>query len=581
MGNQGGPRYLRSQLHKTVRLLWHGAIVGSLAAGVWVGVSVTQSSATPGSGLDAGSQLTAGQSITSGNGLYNLIMQGDGNLVEYYGPTPAWASGTSASGSFVVMQGDGNLVVYDGSTPKWASNTSGNPGAYLSLGDDGDLVVDSPTGDPLWGAVGVPVQGSQLTAGQSITSPNGTYSLTMQGDGNLVEYSGSTPAWASGTSASGSFVVMQGDGNLVVYDGSTPKWASNTSGNPGAYLSLGDDGDLVVDSPTGDPLWGAVGVLAQNAQLASGQSITSPGGTYSLTMQGDGNLVEYSGSTPVWASGTGASGSFVVMQGDGNLVVYDGSTPKWASNTSGNPGAYLSLGDDGDLVVDSPTGDPLWGAVGVLAQNAQLASGQSITSPGGTYSLTMQGDGNLVEYSGSTPVWASGTSASGSFVVMQGDGDLVVYDGSTPKWASNTSGNPGAYLSLGDDGDLVVDSSTGDPLWGTPGLLVQGSQLAAGQSITSPNGTYSLIMQGDGNLVEYSGSTLAWSSGTSASGSFVVMQGDGNLVVYDGSTPEWASNTSGFPGAYLSLGNDGYLSVLSASGVALWLGPAPPPPGLS
>jgi hypothetical protein len=112
-------------------------------------------------------------------------------------------------------------------------------------------------------------------------------------------------------------------------------------------------------------------------------------------------------------------------------------------------------------------------------------------------------------------------------------------------------------------------------------LLVQGSQLAAGQSITSPNGTYSLIMQGDGNLVEYSGSTLAWSSGTSASGSFVVMQGDGNLVVYDGSTPEWASNTSGFPGAYLSLGNDGYLSVLSASGVALWLGPAPPPPGLS
>jgi len=60
-----------------------------------------------------------------------------------------------------------------------------------------------------------------------------------------------------------------------------------------------------------------------------------------------------------------------------------------------------------------------------------------------------------------------------------------------------------------------------------------------------------------------------------------VMQGDGNLVVYDGSTPEWASGTSGFPGAYLSLGNDGYLSVLSASGVALWLGPAPPPPGLS
>ena len=90
------------------------------------------------------------------------------------------------------------------------------------------------------------------------------------------------------------------------------------------------------------------------------------------------------------------------MQGDGNLVLYSSTgSALWASATNGNPGAYLVLTDAGNLVVDSAAGAPLWAPTGLLIPGAELTSGQSITTPGAAYRLTMQGDGNLVEYDAS------------------------------------------------------------------------------------------------------------------------------------------------------------------------------------
>ena len=126
--------------------------------------------------------------------------------------------GRALPGSRAVMQGDGNLVVYNASNiALWASGTNGHPGAYLVVGDAGEFGVRSTGGATLW-APGKLIS-NVLTAEQSFTSPNGRYRLTMQGDGNLVEYDGASVVWASGTSGSGARVVMQDDGNLVVYDG--------------------------------------------------------------------------------------------------------------------------------------------------------------------------------------------------------------------------------------------------------------------------------------------------------------------------------------------------------------------------
>jgi RHS repeat-associated protein len=436
------------------------------------------------------------------------------------------------------------------------------------------LVPASPAAATTPTGPGILGPGAALSNNESITSPNGQFRLVMQGDGNLVEYDGTTVAWASGTSGSGYDVVMQGDGNLVIYSATNvAEWASNTSVSTGAYLDLNNEGVLSVDSSTGTILWGAAGVLIPGASLSANQSITSPNGQFRLVMQGDGNLVESDGTRVEWASGTSGSGLHVIMQGDGNLVIYSATNVvEWASNTSVNSGAYLDLSDQGLLSVDAGGGTILWGAASVLIPGASLSANQSITSPNGQFRLVMQGDGNLVESDGSATAWASGTSGSGYHAVMQGDGNLVIYSATNvAEWASNTSVNTGAYLDLNDQGVLSVDSAGGTILWGAASVLIPGATLSANQSITSPNGQFRLVMQGDGNLVESQGSTVEWASGTSGSGCRVIAQGDGNLVIYNSSNvAEWASNTSGNAGAYLDLNDEGVLSVDSAGGGVLW-----------
>ena len=107
---------------------------------------------------------------------------------------------------------------------------------------------------------------------------------------------------------------------------------------------------------------------------------------------------------------------------------------------------------------------------------------------------------------------------------------------------------------------------------GSCGELTANQQLTANQSLASCNGGYTLIMQGDGNLVLYQGGTALWASNTAGSAADeAIMQGDGNLVLYTSSgTPVWASNTAGNAGAYLEVQNDGNVVIYSASGSTLW-----------
>lgn len=84
--------------------------------------------------------------IVSSDGNFELVMQGDCNLVEYDRSGRAlWASNTVRDASlqcYAIMQSDGNLVIYDQyNRPQWTSNTSGHPGAYVTLQDDANLVV--------------------------------------------------------------------------------------------------------------------------------------------------------------------------------------------------------------------------------------------------------------------------------------------------------------------------------------------------------------------------------------------------------------------------------------------------------
>jgi hypothetical protein len=104
------------------------------------------------------------------------------------------------------------------------------------------------------------------------------------------------------------------------------------------------------------------GVLRTNQRLVAGQKMLSNDGRFTFTMQTDGNLVMYYGTTPLWASNTYLSpGVVVIMQTDGNLVIYDTNhSPVWATSWEPGfvfvPGAVLAIQNDGNLVIyASPT----------------------------------------------------------------------------------------------------------------------------------------------------------------------------------------------------------------------------------
>ena len=290
--------------------------------------------------------LTAGQAIHSPNGQYELVMQSDGNLVEY-GPNHQviWDSETNGhAGAYAVMQLDGNLVVYSSTNQAlWASGTSGNLGAYLELQNNGNAAIYQSNGTAIWSVNSIALPGRTLTAGQAIYSPNGQYVLVMQSDGNLVDYGpGGQVIWAAGTYGhAGAFAAMQGDGNLVVYSSTGQAlWDAGTYGNPGAYLELQNNGNTAIYQINGTAIWSVSSIVLPGRTLTAGQAIYSPNGQYVLVMQSDGNLVEYGPNhQAIWASGTsGHAGAFAVMQGDGNLVVYSSTGQAlWNAGTYGHP----------------------------------------------------------------------------------------------------------------------------------------------------------------------------------------------------------------------------------------------------
>ncbi|GAA3626734.1 hypothetical protein [Microlunatus ginsengisoli] len=349
---------------------------------------------------------------------------------------------------------------------------------------------------------------------------------------------------------------------------------------------------IVEPTATGD-------TMAPGQILLPGEAVHSADGRYTFVYQGDGNLVLYDGGHALWASNTyGRPAGVCVMQGDGNLVIYppNGGNAIWSSGTYGNPGSHLVVQGDGNVVIYQPNGHPIWStntwlptgptATGDTMQPGQVLNpGNSITSASGRYRFVYQGDGNLVLYDGGQPLWASNTNGRPvGICIMQGDGNLVIYArGGHPIWASGTNGNANSRLVAQDDGNVVIYQPGGHPVWSTNTWLPSGPTatgdtmqpgqvLNPGNSITSADGRFRFVYQGDGNLVLYQGNQAPWASGTNGRGVGVcVMQGDGNLVIYlRGGHPIWASNTDGNPGSHLIVQNDRNVVIYRPNGSPAW-----------
>jgi LysM domain len=99
------------------------------------------------------------------------------------------------------------------------------------------------------------MNGEKLERGQSLTSRNGAYTLTLQDDGNLVLYGGGQAVWATGTNGQNAErLEVQKDGNCVLYTPDKPIWHTDTKGAKDVRLLLQDDRNLVLYGFDG-PAW--------------------------------------------------------------------------------------------------------------------------------------------------------------------------------------------------------------------------------------------------------------------------------------------------------------------------------------
>lgn len=208
-------------------------------------------------------------------------------------------------------------------------------------------------------------EGSTLSPGTRLSSPNGQYSLAMQADGNLVQYGNGRPLWWVKSQAPGSWLAVQTDGNVVLYTPSgSPVWATNTAGLA-PVLSMQDNGNLVLRE-NGNAVWAnrapGCDILSAGNVLRQGWSLVSRNERYRAVMQNDGNFVIYQDGKGVWSTHTAGRGSYVAFQSNGDLVVYGAGGAIWATYTS--PAAAwgsFAMQSDGNLVVYGRTA-AAWGS---------------------------------------------------------------------------------------------------------------------------------------------------------------------------------------------------------------------------
>jgi hypothetical protein len=205
-----------------------------------------------------------------------------------------------------------------------------------------------------------------LSAGQSLT--NGSYALTMQTDGNLVLYQGSTALWASsfqsgfdqggfsgptyGLSCAQCFAAFQGDGNLVLYNpafnGSVGHayWATNSGGNSSATLTVSPSRPyLLIKSSAGAALWSS-SQMQTVVSLNNFMFVTSNG----WFLQNPDNVNDVTDmhqdpvyGTWVWVDTAGRTVSDLLTNGGLNGITIDFIAP----NGLGMMGVERNTGGDG------------------------------------------------------------------------------------------------------------------------------------------------------------------------------------------------------------------------------------------
>lgn len=190
-------------------------------------------------------RLNPGWQIQSPDRRFNMVMQQDGNLVVYAGPTALWATNTYYVGSDLEMQSDGNLVVYaPGHQAVWSSGTNnGAPNVFVAQ-NDGNFVIYAPGHSALWST-----NTMQANAGPSV--PTGTSDPgappVNPGSGNDLT---TCPNLSQGMNGQ-CITLLQSDLNIA---GANPKLAEDGQFGPATFQAVIDfqkNNNLTIDGIAG------------------------------------------------------------------------------------------------------------------------------------------------------------------------------------------------------------------------------------------------------------------------------------------------------------------------------------------
>lgn len=415
-----------------------------------------------------------------------------------------------------------------------------SPTSGLSVVDAAGVRTVLPAGPTQWQLVPVgsalqlqafsgswsayPVGGSTALASPVMFVSNAPAIRAWRADDTSTDYRGSLAGYASGGQVSTVSLLLMEDYLRGVVPRESPAWfapaalqAQATAARTYALAKVrasggGGTSDLCDTTScqvfAGTTSYSASGVATALEQPSTDAAVQATAGV-TLSYGGAPIVAEYSSSSGGWT----AAGSQPYLAADEDP--YDAVAPQ---NTHASWNAVLPAS-----VVESA-----YPSIGVL-QRMVVVSRNGFGDWGGRV--------QQVRFEGST----GSVTASGEEVRF------------LRPYPANPDGFHSAWFTV-----LNADPSTLPPV------------LAVGESVSSPSGSFRLIMQGDGNLVVYNAAGRAiWATMTFVPGSYLAAQRDGNLVLYDPyGSPVWATMTVRW-GAYTKMQDDGNLVVYSSGG-PLW-----------
>lgn len=239
-----------------------------------------------------------------------------------------------------------------------------------------------------------------------------------------------------------------------------------------------------------------------------------------------------------------------------------GAVTATSATVTGAPGATVSVRV---RAVNEAGPSPWSGSVQAVLPPAAPAGLQVTKIRGKVATLSWNAAVGATSYTlaGAAGASISGTTGTATFTVGSTTAVTVsaVGAGGTTSGASVSVQMPSDRLELGQQ--LTNASTSG----------IANIDNRRGTALVSPNGRYVAYLQAAGNFVLYdltANAAVAYTHNTTIGTTVLVMQTDGNLVLYQGSTALKNTATTGRGAARVIMQDDGNLVVYNASGSPLW-----------